>query len=206
VASGIGVQRLGGRAEQVEQGQRVLPRGDLVVPLHEEQQRHRDPAGFVVVAGQPRPRRPAEQAQHRGADARLGRHQRHAVAGAHGHAPVAHRAGAHVVLRLQGVERGGPVADGALGSRLVAPLGPHPLAHPATAVLAGQAALLLGHAVTVIRQVDGGRGDAVVADQPAGQGRDVGNPLVLGAAVPEQHQRARPGRGRLLGRPQHARH
>lgn len=123
VTARIGVQGLGRRSEQVEEGQAVVSRELLVVPLLQHQDRDGDLTGGAgeggLGVGGPDP----EQPEDGGGDARLGGDERDPEPGPHRQPEIADRPVRQVVHVLGRVHGGLPVGDRLLGRSRV-PLPP----------------------------------------------------------------------------------
>jgi hypothetical protein len=155
----------------------------LVVPLDQELHRPGDLRGglrqCVVVP---------EDAEHGGADSRLGRDQGYADRGAQVQPEVAHRSVGEIRQLLQGIERRLPFRDGALGQvEVVADhdradrfAGRHRLLHRGDLPLVGRAA----RPASVAGCVDAGHTESGIADEPMSATDHWRRLAVPAAAVP----------------------
>ncbi|GAA1654842.1 hypothetical protein GCM10009828_100600 [Actinoplanes couchii] len=109
----VRVQRLVRRTQRLEQGQALLPRNPLVVPLDQELDRHGDPRRDLGVGHGP------GEPEHRGADPGVGGHERNPEPTAQRHTPVADRPGTDP--RLHVVDDGLPLGNGLLSGESLEP-------------------------------------------------------------------------------------
>ena len=189
MAARVGVQRLLLRGEGVEQGEAVVARNHLVVPLEHELDRDADPArrlkqGLV-----------ARETEDGGTNPRFGRDQQHADTAAHRDAPVPHGSGDAVEFQ-EGVQGGLPLGHSLRGEHDVVTghMRAEGFAIRHSLPDVGHEALvpLDRRPVPVSRRIDGRRREAA-RRVLTGPGQHTRCLLVLAAAMPQQHQRMAAG-------------